>query len=1075
MTFTRLSLFIVGFVTACQGWTIQAAEPQADARKFFENRVRPLLAEKCFKCHDERKQRGGLRLDIREGVFSGGESGEVLKPGKPDESLLIQAIRYESFEMPPDGKLSAEEIATLTQWVAAGAYWPDEPKSTGTGTARKGGGHGISDEDKKWWAFQPLAEVAAPQIENDAWSRNEIDRFILSRLKREDISPAPEASRATLIRRLYFDLTGLPPSPEDVEAFVKDESPKAYEQLVDRLLASPRYGERWARQWFDLIRYNESDGYRKDDYRPDMWRYRDYVISSLNSDKPFSQFASEQIAGDELDPLNPDARVATGYWRLYLYEYNQRDARTHWQAILDELTDVTGEVFFGFSIGCAKCHDHKFDPILREDYFRLQAHFSSILPQDSLPVAKADELAAHNKKLAEWEQATKAIRDEIEKIRAPYIAKAKPGAVNKFPPDIRAIADKSPEERSAEEHQLMDLMRRQIDYEYASIKPKEDDKKRLTELNEQLAKFDSMKPAALPTAMTVTDASLTPAKTLIPGDRKQRDITPGKLTILSPEPSTIEPLATAPQSTGRRAALARWVADPQNPLTPRVVVNRIWQGHFGMGIVPTASDFGHLGEPPTHPELLDWLTRYFLSHNGQFKELHRLIVNSATYRQSATNPSPERALKVDPTTRLRWRWYVRRLDAEQVRDAMLAASGELDNELGGPSVDAGKPRRSIYLRQMRNAPDPLLYSFDATDGFNSTARRNVTTTPNQSLLMINGAFPLSRSKGFSKRVDSLVANDPAAKSDPLKAAANAAWRLAYGRLPNESELASAVHFLRSGGETQSPPDPATLTATFPVTNSPAIELNGASALPQWKLADTQQAISGDFTVEAIVQLRSIYSDTSVRTIVSQWDGDSAHRGWGLGVTSAQSKHQPRNLILQLVGDAADGKLTYEVVVSNFRLELNRPYYVAAAVQLSETSEKGITFYLKDLGDPDAVLQIASATHKVVSGIQPDFRMTMGDRDGTKRARWDGLIDQVRLSAATLQQSELIDEDGNGREVVGSWNFNTRTQLGQDQSGKGRDLTAITQPPESARSGVPQRALSDLCHVLLNSSEFLYVD
>lgn len=406
---------------------------------------------------------------------------------------------------------------------------------------------------------------------------------------------------------------------------------------------------------------------------------------------------------------------------------------------------------------------------------------------------------------------------------------------------------------------------------------------------------------------------------------------------------------------------------------------------------------------------------------------------------------------------------------------MLFAAGELDSELGGPSVDASKPRRAIYTRQMRNAPDPLLYSFDMADGFNSTPRRNVTTTPNQSLLMINGSFPLVRSKSFSKRVDSIVANDASAKSDPLRAAAKAAWRLAYGRLPDDSELASAINFLKSTSDSQPKPDAPTLTATFPITNSPAIEINGANTLPQWNLPDTQRVLTGDFTIEAIVQLRSIYPDANVRTIVSQWDGDSAHRGWGLGVTSAQSKHQPRNLILQLVGDAADGKLAYEVIPSNLRLELNRPYYVAVTVRLAETSEKGTTFYLKDLADPDAALQSVAVTHRVTGGIQPDTRISVGDRDSAKHARWDGLIDRVRIAAAALQPNELIEEDGAGRNLVGSWSFNNLTQLGRDESGAGRDLISVTQPPDTARSGVPQRSLSDLCHVLLNSSEFLYVD
>lgn len=426
--------------------------------KFFESNVRPLLIAKCVKCHGDTKQKGGLRLDSREALLEGGESGAAVVPGNPKKSAIIEAINYESFEMPPDGKLSEEEIAVLTKWVEDGAYWPAEISKAG----KSRGGRGISDEDKKWWAFQPISRPDVPSVANDTWSRGDIDRFIVAKLRAAELAPAPDADKATLIRRVTFDLIGLPPTPQEIEAFVNDETPDAYEKLVDRLLSSERYGERAARQWFDLIRYNESDGYRKDDFRTDMWRYRDYVIRSLNADKPLGQFISEQIAGDELDPQNPDALTATGYWRLYLYEYNQRDARTHWQAILDELTDVTGEVFLGFSIGCAKCHDHKFDPILRADYFRLQAYFSSILPQDETPVVEAAKLAEHRRKQAEWEQATAAIRAEIDRIKQPYVNRARASAVNKFPPDIRGIADKQSSERTAFEHQLMDLMNRQI-------------------------------------------------------------------------------------------------------------------------------------------------------------------------------------------------------------------------------------------------------------------------------------------------------------------------------------------------------------------------------------------------------------------------------------------------------------------------------------------------------------------------------------------------------------------------------------------------------------------------------------
>ena len=1057
----------LAFVAAsCVVSAAVADERQLANEKFFESHVRPLLVAKCLKCHGDQKQRGGLRLDSREAALEGGESGASLVPGDLKKSLLIEAINYESLEMPPDKKLSDDEIAVLTRWVTDGAVWPDSGAKSGKA---KPGRHGISDEDRKWWAFQPIQLPPLPVVTNEKWARNEIDRFVLSKLEQAQLAPAAEADRGTLIRRLSFDLIGLPPTPEEIAAFVSDDQPQAYERLVDRLLASERYGERWARHWFDLTRYNESDGYRQDAYRPDMWRYRDYVIQSFNADKPFNQFVSEQLAGDELDPDNPDARIATGYWRLYLYEYNQRDARTHWQSILDELTDVTGEVFLGLGIGCAKCHDHKFDPILRDDYFRLQAHFSSIVPRDKEPVVRPDQLATYQAQLTKWETATQSIHDEIDRIRQPYVKKALAGAFQKFPPDVRAVADIPFAERSALDHQMMDLMERQIYLETEKPKLKEEDSKRVEELQKELAKFDDIKPAPLPVSLTVTDAGAVPAKTVVPGDRKARDILPGLLTILNPQPTNVTSIEAAPNSTGRRAALARSLTSADNPLTPRVIVNRVWQAHFGAGIVPTASDFGHLGELPTHPELLDWLARYFVDHGGNFKSLHRLMVLSATYRQSASNPQSEAATLLDPLNQLRWRWDVRRLDAEQIRDAMLLTAGELDLTAGGPSVEANKPRRSIYTKQMRNSLDPFLAAFDVADGFNSTAKRNVTTTPTQSLLMVNGSWPLGRSKPFAGRIDKLVAQrEPG--TDPHVAAAKAAWRLAFGREPDESELASATHFLRDSGNSTKTVAP--LTSDFAATQSMAADISPSNPGTQWKLATKTPLFEGDFTLEAVVQLRSIYPDANVRTIASQWDGDQTHPGWNLGVTSTKSKHEPRNLILQLVGTAAGNDVPiYEVLPSNLKLELNRPYYVAVCVRLGETSDKGVTFFVQDLSKPGSEMQTASVAHRVTGGLKLDKAFVLGDRDGKQRSRWDGLLDDVRLSSAALLPSELRAKSGVLPSVVGDWNFNDSSSPGQTMSGAERQLAVTTE--ESG--GLVKSALADLCHVLLNSNEFLYLD
>ena len=371
----RFSLLVFILLTPVQ--LIRADE--TDVLKQFEQHVRPLLETRCLKCHGEKKQEGGLRLDSLDAMLAGGESGPAIVRGQAAESLLIEAVNYESFEMPPDGQLADNEIATLSSWVTAGAPWPESltrlREQAGT----------ITDEDREWWAYQPLDKPSVPHVDDAGWGRNPIDAFVLTRLEEQGMQPAPRADRVTLVRRLYFDLLGLPPSQADVERFVADDSPGAWERLVNRLLADNRYGEHWARFWLDLVRYAESDGWNKDSYRPHIWRYRDYVVRSFNADKPYPLFVQEQLAGDEMPGDDPEQLIATGFLRLGIYEYNQRDARTQWDNIVTEATDVAGDVFLGMGMACARCHDHKFDPILQTDYFQLRAFFEPVIWRDDIP------------------------------------------------------------------------------------------------------------------------------------------------------------------------------------------------------------------------------------------------------------------------------------------------------------------------------------------------------------------------------------------------------------------------------------------------------------------------------------------------------------------------------------------------------------------------------------------------------------------------------------------------------------------------------------------------------------------
>ncbi len=1048
------------------------AKPDAAGVKFFEEKIRPVLVQHCYKCHaaDSKTIKGGLVVDTRAGIRRGGESGPAVVPGDLDESLIVGALTHETFEMPPAGKLPDKVVADFKKWIELGAPDPRDGEAADVG--------GIDfEEGRKHWAFQPVRDPEVPEVAG-GWAANEIDRFVLRKLKEQGLAPAPLADRRTLIRRLYFDIVGLPPTPEAIEAFVDDPDPNAYEKLVDELLASPAYGEKGARHWLDVVRYAESDGFRKDDYRPTVWRYRDYVVRSFNEDKPYDQFVREQLAGDEIAPDDPDAVVATGYLRHYLYEYNQRDCRTQWNDILTDVTNVTGEAFLAMGMGCARCHDHKFDPIPRTDYFRLRAFFEPMLPRDDVAPMTAAEREAYELALAAWKEKTKEIRDEIATIEKPYRERAAKIGIGKFPADVKEFMFGDPADWTPRERQLADLVNRQVVFEFDRIKIKDEHAKQIEQLKKSLAEFDDLKPRKPATALTVTDVGPESSPTMIPGDPKQRVIEPGFLEVLAPGPAEIHEIPTAPDSTGRRTALANWITDPENPLSTRVIVNRVWQYHLGRGIVETTSDFGHLGEDPTHPELLDWLTSRFVEEGWRLKPLHRRILLSATYRQSVRHPDAAAQQLEDPRNTMYWRARVRRLDAERIRDAVLAVTGKLDAKRGGPSVSATTPRRSIYTKQIRNTKDPFLNAFDLADGFNSTAKRDVTTTANQALLLANAPWVLARAADFQSRVSK--------ETDGDEAFVERAYQLAYGRAPESDEREAALAFLaaqqdRITGDTERP-NP--VLAKWPASLGSAVRLKPGSPVQSLAVADDASLPSGDFTIEAVVQLDSLYQDATVRTIASQWTSSTQQPGWAFGVTSTKSKYQPRNLILQLVGRNAAGKLVYEVVASNLRPELGRPYYLSATVDVDDAGETGVTFRMRDLSKPDAEVQTARVKHTVVGGYRAKVPFVVGGRHEQKRHFWDGSVGEVRLSSRVLDDDELlldhfvqrVTKDSVGSRgdrpegVVGHWTFDDPTTFGQDSSGHDNHVR-LNQP----RTNVNTKARTDFCHVLLNSSEFLYVD
>jgi len=662
----------------------------------------------------------------------------------------------------------------------------------------------FTQRQRDFWSFQKVKEQTPPAANGKAWVRTPIDNFILARLESKGITPGPPADRVTLLRRASFDLIGLPPTPEEVDAFLADRSPDAFSKVVERLLASPHYGERWGRHWLDLARFAESEGFKSDEPRPNAWRYRDYVIQSFNQDKPYNRFVEEQIAGDELWPGDPDARLATGFNRHYPDESNARNLQQRRQEILDDITDTTGAVFLGLTYGCARCHNHKFDPILQSDYYRLQAFFANTAANDNIPVLPADKLAEYRRRKAVWEEKTSDIRAKIAALLEPAKQAYIKTYFDKYPPEIQAMILKPAAQRSPFEWQMFAKAKPYLDQSDADAAKqlKKDDKLQYDALKAELAMFDDLNPGDLPEGMGMVDLSRdAPATHILGGgvyDKPLAEVQPGFLTLLDPAPAKCSPPAGL-ESTGRRTALAKWLTDPANPLTARVMVNRVWHYHFGRGIVGTPSDFGVMGERPSHPELLDWLTSEFIRSGWSIKHLHRLILNSSTYQESAGFRKD--AADADPDNRLLWAFPRQRLDGEVIRDSSLLVSGLLNPQTGGPSVypelpegmisprggwklssPADRNRRSVYIFAKRNSRYPMLEAFDMPDTHESCSRRSVTTTAPQALAMLNDKVTLEWAQAFAARA--LAAKDPVDR----------AFHLAYSRSPDPWEKDTVATF-----------------------------------------------------------------------------------------------------------------------------------------------------------------------------------------------------------------------------------------------------------------------------------------
>jgi hypothetical protein len=670
----------------------------------------------------------------------------------------------------------------------------------------------FTEAQKRWWAFQPVAKPPVPAVKQASWVRNPVDAFILARLEDKGLSPSAPADKITLIRRASLDLIGLPPTAEEVQAFVSDQSPDAFAKVVDRLLASPHYGERWGRHWLDLARYADSEGFKSDETRPNIWRYRDYVIDSFNADKPYDRFVKEQIAGDELYPNDPAALVATGFNRHFPDESNARNLLQRRQELLNDITDTVSATFMGMTFGCARCHDHKFDPILQRDYYRLQAFFANTRIEDHAALIFGEKKKHYEAKFAVWDEKTKDVREQMAQLAQPMLRAMYKDGFDKFPPEIQDSITTPADRRTPIQWQMYQKAKPQIEFtvEEASKRLKGDAKKAWMALNDQLTELNKQYPVPpMPVAQAMIDNDGKAPETHVLNvgvyDAYKEEVQPGFLTILDPVDPKITP-ALDGKSTGRRTVLANWLADAKNPLSTRVIVNRVWHYHFGRGIAGTPSDFGVMGDRPVNKELLDYLTATFVENGWSIKKLHRMIMLSSAYQQSSS--SNEAAAKVDPDDKLVWRYNPHRLEGEVIRDSMLQVSGLLNDKMHGPGVFPPLPpgiaasrggwkenesaaesnRRSVYIFVRRNMRYPMIEVFDMPDTHESCARRDVTTTAPQALELLNNEMVLDWARSLAKK----VGNDSGLTADEM---VNRAFRLAFSRQPSERERKIATEFL----------------------------------------------------------------------------------------------------------------------------------------------------------------------------------------------------------------------------------------------------------------------------------------
>jgi hypothetical protein len=1010
--------------------------------EFFEKRVRPVLAEHCFQCHSSRseKLKAGLHLDSRQGVLTGGDSGPAAIPGDPDGSLVVKAIRYtdSDLQMPPKkGKLPDAAIADLVAWIKMGLPWGAE---SGSAPVPAKQGFEITERDRAHWAFQPVRRPALPPVGNTAWVANGIDAFVLAGLEAKGIEPNPRATRRELIRRLYFDLLGLPPTPDEVEAFSADTSAEAYRELVDRLLARPEYGERWARHWLDVVRFAQSNGYERDGEKPLAWRYRDYVIRAFNEDKGYDRFVQEQIAGDELPDATPDGIVATGFQRLGVWDDEPDDKAVAEFDELDDIVSTAGTAFLGLTLGCARCHDHKFDPISQADYYRFLAFFRNIRLNDN-PALTLD--SPNYVPLATASQIQEWVRQKERRVQTleSQIACAVEGK------DKAALQEKLHAVRS--ENWAGDWA---------------------LAVRERTGQ-------ALPTRVLVRGNPTSPGV----------EVEPGFPAVLGVQTIPKDSGRSA-VSTGGRLALARWIGSRENPLTARVAANRVWHYHFGQGIVRTTADFGRADTLPTNSGLLDWLASEFMESGWSLKRLHRLIVLSNTYQMSSHNENA-RGLALDPSDDLLWRQRLRRLDAECVRDAILQTSGELNPEMGGrgffphldgevlagesrPGLDweisspAEQARRSIYIYVRRTMLVPLLEAFDYSNTSSPLQDRPVTTVAPQALMLLNSEWTQKRAEAFAARLIRQVGQGTEAR-------VKHAFQLALERAPSKAETEAAARFL----ERQA-------AALSGISSRLIFQPDVPSSLFEGYLSQLQPEdfLHGPRNGWAYYRGRWSRAYEGIRTMDKQ-RGPFAlwtRRAFADGVLRARLLVQPTSesgSLLLRASAPLDTLHGYEVVFDPRQQRVLVRRHAEKVEVLAETPAaiaKGQSCTVRiALGGARLRVWInapcdssASGSAKVLSEAEPasvaDTIAPLIDIADAKPIQGTGYVG-VRPAGGGLSLDELTLETATGTAHV--WEYGNPTELGRRDGQSG--LAEI--------SHVEQRAWESLCLLLLNLNEFIYVD